>query len=142
MAEYRLTYLLLRLNSLFMQMPRVFASQMCGLLDKCVRKRLAVKACLQFTQWRHPQLSDVISNSDVVPCRSAKNAHEQLTGCLSQLMPIVYVVFFGLAGASLKLVSTHLVFVCAADIRVAVLGKIVGLTSVSLCLVVCYCMSL
>ncbi len=36
--------------------------------------------------------------------RSVKNAHEQLTGCLSQLMPFVYVAFFGLAGASLKLV--------------------------------------
>ncbi len=36
--------------------------------------------------------------------RSVKNAHEQLTGCLSQLMPIIYVAFFGLAGASLKLV--------------------------------------
>ncbi len=37
--------------------------------------------------------------------RSVKNAHEQLTGCLSQLMPFLYVAFFGLAGASLKLVS-------------------------------------
>ena len=37
--------------------------------------------------------------------RSVKNAHEQLTGYLSQLMPFVYVAFFGLAGASLKLVS-------------------------------------
>ena len=30
-------------------------------------------------------------------------------------MPIVYVVFFGLAGASLKLVSTQLVSIFAAD---------------------------
>ena len=29
-------------------------------------------------------------------------------------MPIVYVVFFGLAGASLKLVSTQLLVICAA----------------------------
>ncbi len=40
--------------------------------------------------------------------RSVKNAHEQLTGCLSQLMPFVYVAFFGLAGASLKLVRYSL----------------------------------
>ena len=39
--------------------------------------------------------------------RSVKNAHEQLTGCLSQLMPFVYVAFFGLAGASLKLVRIN-----------------------------------
>ena len=49
-----------------------------------------------------------VSAMAALVCRSAKNAHEQLTGCISQLMPIVYVVFFGLAGASLKLVSVLL----------------------------------
>ena len=36
--------------------------------------------------------------------RSGKGTYEELSGSLSQLMPFVYVAFFGLAGASLKLV--------------------------------------
>ena len=47
----------------------------------------------------------VLEKPSPLPFRSVKNAHEQLAGCLSQLMPFVYVAFFGLAGASLKLVS-------------------------------------
>ena len=43
--------------------------------------------------------------SMAIVCRGGKGTYEELTGCLNQLMPFVYVAFFGLAGASLKLVS-------------------------------------
>ncbi|DBA69525.1 TPA: hypothetical protein ACH3X2_012726 [Trebouxia sp. C0005] len=52
-----------------------------------------------------PLLACVVAGLMTTNRKSVKNAHEQLTGCLSQLMPFVYVAFFGLAGASLKLGS-------------------------------------
>lgn len=52
-------------------------------------------------------------------------------------MPVVYVVFFGLAGASLKLVSTQLLILFAAADIESLRGVFSGLPFVHVCTLAC-----
>ena len=63
-----------------------------------------VAPCILYVCDVKSSLKSVASFTKVLVVRSGKSTYEELTSCLSQLMPFVYVAFFGLAGASLKLV--------------------------------------